>query len=98
MTWGPLKTSYQHGKCKAAIYIAGIPNTNWTDANPLNTPEDPLQWAKAVHPDELMEMLERGETIDPKIIHQSWKTRDNVPSNFEKWAREWRRLHGSDWK
>ncbi|KIM33667.1 glycosyltransferase family 32 protein [Serendipita vermifera MAFF 305830] len=105
VTMGPLKSTYEHGKCQAAIYISGIPKvqpgaSNATSSRPeyASYMEGESQWAKAIHPDELMEKLERGETIEAKLIHQSWKTRNDVPPNFEDWGRQWRKLHGPDWK
>ena len=102
ITMGPLQSSYQNSKCQAAIYIAGAPKaqSNWTSssANYISPHEETSKWAKQLHPEELMDMLERGESFGSKIIHQSWKTRNDVPTNFEIWGREWRRLHGSDWR
>ena len=32
----------------------------------------------------------------PKIIHQTWKTKENLPVDFEKYSSTWKNLH-HDW-
>jgi hypothetical protein len=107
LTKGPIGPPYLGGKCQAAIFLSGIPKASssatlqaewWRDSNNATTSEEMATWAKVTHPDELFEMLERGEAPHSKIIHQSWKTRHGLPAKFELWSREWQRLHGADWR
>jgi hypothetical protein len=108
LTKGPIGPPYLGGKCQAAIFLAGIPKATsrttispvpgWTNTEDVVSPEEMATWAKVTHPDELFDKLERGETVDSKIIHQSWKTRHDLPARFTLWSREWQRLHGADWR
>jgi hypothetical protein len=103
---GPLGPAYLSGKCQTAMFLAGIPKVSssatshvgWTNSDDVVSPEEMANWAKVMHPDELFEMLDRGEAPHSKIIHQSWKTRHGLPANFELWSQEWQRLHGADWR
>jgi hypothetical protein len=93
--------AYTVGKCKVAISMAGIPeesdfSVSWNTTHPK--PDLPVdRWARVVHPDELMSMVDRGEHTGSRIIHQSWKTRDEMPQNFKTWSQRWRSLHDSSW-
>jgi hypothetical protein len=90
--------AYTLRKCNAAIAVAGIPeeSVSWNMTQP--EPDLPIdRWARVVHPDELMSMVDRGEHTGSRIIHQSWKTRDNLPQNFKAWSQRWRSLHDSSW-
>lgn len=76
--------------------MSHYPNTNNTD-NDNNGNNDESGWARTMLPNDLLAMLERGEKIPRNIIHQSWKNRDVLPEYFERWSKDWRRLHGRDW-
>ncbi|CAG7849594.1 SubName: Full=Uncharacterized protein {ECO:0000313/EMBL:CCA69343.1} [Serendipita indica DSM 11827] len=58
---------------------------------------DPSQWSNVIPPSRLMQMLAEGETTPRRLIHQSWKTRDNLPEHFQRWSDDWRRIHGQNW-
>lgn len=75
-------------------------NTNTNNNNNNHNGEqsnDESGWAKTMLPNDLFAMLERGERVPHNIIHQSWKNRDSLPEYFERWSKDWRRLHGRDW-
>jgi hypothetical protein len=93
--------AYRLGKCKAAISMAGIPEESdisgsWNTTHPEPDPSV-NRWARVIHPNELMNMVDRGEHTGSRIIHQSWKTRDEMPQNFKTWSQRWRSLHDSSW-
>lgn len=95
----PVERVYQMGKCSAAISLAGMPiepdTTDPHNSGINGLPEE--EWARLVHPVELMKMAYRGDLQGSRIIHQSWKNRDNLPESFDIWSREWRKLHDSSW-
>lgn len=73
-----------------------IPNPTRYRVAPTNT-EDKSDWAKMMRPSELMDLIDLGLAPPKRLIHQSWKTRDNLPDHFQKWSDDWRRIHGSNW-
>lgn len=58
--------------------------------------DEGLSWSRVMRPKDLMAMLERGETLPKRIIHQTWKNH-KLPDRFKAWSKEWRRLHGRNW-
>ncbi|KAG8809609.1 hypothetical protein FRC19_005126, partial [Serendipita sp. 401] len=57
---------------------------------------DQSEWAEVMMPSQLIELVEHGKPLPRLLIHQSWKTRD-LPSRFQKWSNDWRRIHGKRW-
>lgn len=59
--------------------------------------EEGPDWSQVMMPNELMDMLDKGEPLPKRIIHQSWKDWDSIPEHFQKWSQEWRKVHGRYW-
>ncbi|PVF95752.1 hypothetical protein CPB86DRAFT_875488 [Serendipita vermifera] len=55
-----------------------------------------LMWARVISATQLMDMVEKGQTPYPRIIHQSWTTQ-NVPLHFEDKRVMWRQFHDGNW-
>ena len=72
------------------------PNPTQYRVTPGNN-EDQSDWAKTMRPSELMDLVDLGLPPPKRLIHQSWKTRDNLPDHFQKWSNDWRRVHGTNW-
>ncbi|KIM33666.1 glycosyltransferase family 32 protein [Serendipita vermifera MAFF 305830] len=80
-------------RCRLAVSNGNFPNAP-TLPHGNNTNE--ANWAKIVTPSELIRKLERGERMNTKILHQSWKD-SHLPERFKAWSEQWRILHGNDW-
>ncbi|KAG8760462.1 hypothetical protein FRC14_003019 [Serendipita sp. 396] len=86
-------------KCKFAVqglnFRHPLTNSSTTDDDE-DDEDDDLYWARIVRPSELMDKLNSSHPPNSLLLHQSWKD-EHLPEKFQKWSKQWRKLHGSDW-
>ncbi|CAG7848176.1 SubName: Full=Uncharacterized protein {ECO:0000313/EMBL:CCA73803.1} [Serendipita indica DSM 11827] len=107
----PVKDLDPFEKCEQAIEEAHIPSLEEiTSLQSVTTAvagasggskhppawTDPAKWAKIITPDELMERVEKGEHLAPRILHQSWKT-TMLPDRFQRWSKLWQTMLDETW-
>ena len=94
--------------CIQAIEAAGVPSseqlgvlehvsTNSSEPSTFDSrPKGEDHRARVISPSDLMAMLDRGEPLTGRILHQSWKDHQ-LPDHFERWSKEWQGRLDQSW-
>lgn len=91
----PKKEPGEFDDCAEAIEAVGVPTGEkvlqlQARLGGASKTKHGSKGARQISAEELMDMVDKGKSPSPWIVHQSWKD-GPLPEHFERWSKDWKK-------